>query len=74
MSTTITILEPGAQQLLNQSIAGYRIANAAIDAAIQAENWKAINQAQGVRELHASTIALIVNAGVVNTCDGGQRS
>lgn len=58
---TITILEPNAKRLFSQSIEGYRSANADLDAAIAKENWGAIHMAQGRRDLHASTIALIVN-------------
>ena len=58
---TISILEPNAKRLFSQSIEGYRSANAELDAAIAKENWSAIHTAQSLRDLHASTIALIVN-------------
>lgn len=58
---TISILEPNAKRLFSQSIEGYRSANAELDAAIEKENWSAIHTAQSRRDLHASTIALIVN-------------
>ncbi|KAF2393128.1 hypothetical protein [Pseudomonas frederiksbergensis] len=58
---TISILEPNAKRLFSQSIEGYRSANAELDAAIEKENWGAIHIAQSRRDLHASTIALIVN-------------
>lgn len=61
MGITITILEPDAKRLFDRSITGYRAANTALDAAINGENWSAINLAQSTRELHANTIALIVN-------------
>lgn len=61
MGITITILEPDTKRLFDRSITGYRAANTALDAAINEENWCAINLAQSNRELHANTIALIVN-------------
>ena len=60
MTLTITISEPGAKRLFDQSVAGYQRANADLDSAIENENWGAINRAQESRDLHASTIALIV--------------
>ncbi|CAI8973520.1 hypothetical protein PUP68_07470 [Pseudomonas chlororaphis] len=61
MTITITISEPDTKRLFDQSITGYRSANADLDAAIEKENWGEINRAQGRRDLHAHTIALIVN-------------
>jgi len=69
---TITILEPNAKRLFSQSIDGYRSANADLDAAIAKENWGAINTAQNRRDLHASTIALIVNRCSVGIEAGGR--
>ncbi|KPB98812.1 Uncharacterized protein AC499_6596 [Pseudomonas amygdali pv. lachrymans] len=43
------------------SIEGYRGANEALDEAVEKENWGAISVVQGLRTMHASTIALIVN-------------
>jgi hypothetical protein len=56
-----TISTPDTQRLFHSSIAGYRNANAALDAAIASENWSAIEGAQNSRSRHAETIALIVN-------------
>lgn len=58
---TIIISEPDTKRLFDRSIAGYRSANTDLDVAIDAENWGAIHQAQCNRELHANTIALIIN-------------
>ncbi|WP_100633132.1 hypothetical protein [Pseudomonas qingdaonensis] len=63
MAITIT-LQPPSERLFQQSIEGYREANAAIDAAIEAENWAAINDAQGHRDRHAYAIAMIVTRDV----------
>jgi len=70
---TISILEPNAKRLFSQSIEGYRAANADLDAAITLGNWGAINQAQGRRDLHASTIALIVNQCSAEVGEGVRR-
>ena len=61
MTMTIIISEPDTKRLFDRSIAGYRSANTDLDVAIDAENWGAIHQAQINRELHANTIALIIN-------------
>lgn len=73
MTMTITISEPDTKRLFDRSIAGYRSANTDLDVAIDAENWGAINQAQSNRELHANTIALIVNMYVDTTVEQGAR-
>ncbi|WP_456025016.1 hypothetical protein [Pseudomonas capeferrum] len=67
---TISISEPNAKRLFSQSIEGYRSANAELDTAIAEENWSAIHTAQSRRELHASTIALIVNKCSVGIAEG----
>ena len=69
---TISILEPNAKRLFSQSIEGYRSANAELDAAIAKENWSAIHTALSRRDLHASTIALIVNKCSIGT-EVGER-
>ena len=61
MTMTIIISEPDTKRLFDRSIAGYRSTNTDLDVAIDAENWGAIHQAQSNRELHANTIALIIN-------------
>lgn len=61
MKMKLAITEPQDLELFHNSISGYRNANAALDKAIGAENWAAINDAQNSRSMHASTIALIVN-------------
>lgn len=73
MTMTITISEPDTKRLFDRSIAGYRSANTDLDVAIDAENWGAINQAQSNRELHANTIALIVNMYADTTAEQGAR-
>ena len=61
MTITLSITESADQQLLQQSITGYRNANSDLDQAIEKENWIAIDHAQSNREMHACTIALIIN-------------
>lgn len=73
MIMTITISEPDTKRLFDRSIAGYRSANTDLDVAIDAENWGAINMAQSNRELHANTIALIVNMYADTTAEQGAR-
>ena len=74
MMMTITISEPDTKRLFDRSIAGYRTANTDLDVAIDSENWSAINQAQSNRELHANTIALIVNMYTDATTEHGEQS
>jgi hypothetical protein len=57
----VIVLRDDARRLFAKSIAGYRCANADLNKAIDAENWVAINGAQGRRDMHANTIALIAN-------------
>ena len=73
MTMTITISEPDTKRLFDRSIAGYRSANTDLDVAINNENWGAINMAQSNRELHANTIALIVNMYADTTAKQGAR-
>ncbi|MGO2288047.1 hypothetical protein [Pseudomonas lundensis] len=73
MTMTITISEPDTKRLFDRSIAGYRSSNIDLDVAIDAENWGAINLAQSNRELHANTIALIVNMYADTTAEQGAR-
>lgn len=73
MTMTITISEPDTKRLFDRSIAGYRSANTDLDVAINNENWRAINMAQSNRELHANTIALIVNMYADTTAEQGAR-
>ncbi|KPY54169.1 hypothetical protein ALP11_101293 [Pseudomonas syringae pv. papulans] len=61
MTLKINITEPNTLKLLLDSIEGYRGANEALDEAVEKENWGAISVVQGLRTMHASTIALIVN-------------
>ncbi|MGN2406436.1 hypothetical protein [Pseudomonas viridiflava] len=61
MTLKINISEPNTLKLLLDSIEGYRVSNQALDDAIEKENWGAISMVQGLRTMHASTIALIVN-------------
>ncbi|PYD06825.1 hypothetical protein [Pseudomonas viridiflava] len=61
MTLKINISEPNTLKLLLDSIEGYRVANVALDEAVEKENWGAISVVQGLRTMHASTIALIVN-------------
>ena len=61
MTLKINISEPNTLKLLLDSIEGYRVSNQALDDAIEIENWGAISMVQGLRTMHASTIALIVN-------------
>ncbi|MBM0209651.1 hypothetical protein ALQ72_03600 [Pseudomonas syringae pv. maculicola] len=61
MTLKINISEPNTLKLLLDSIEGYRVSNQALDDAIEKENWGAISVVQGLRTMHASTIALIVN-------------
>jgi len=70
---TISILELNAKRLFSQSIEGYRSANAELDTAIEKENWSAIHTAQSRRDLHAATIALIVNKCSVGVEVGGRQ-
>ena len=70
---TITISEPDTKRLFDRSIAGYRSANTDLDVAINNENWGAISMAQSNRELHANTIALIVNMYADTTAEQGAR-
>lgn len=70
---TLSILEPDTNRLFSLSIEGYRIANADLDAAIAKGNWVDINRAQGARDLHASTIALIVNKCLADVEEGAGR-
>ena len=74
MTMTITISEPDTKQLFDRSIAGYRSANTDLDVAINNENWGAINMAQSNRELHANTIALIVNMYADTSAERGAQS
>lgn len=74
MTVTITISEPNTMRLFDRSIAGYRSANADLDVAIDTENWGAINHAQSNRELHANTIALIINMHSDTTSNLGAQS
>ena len=74
MTLTITISEPDTKRLFDRSIAGYRSANTDFDMAIDAENWGAINLAQSNRELHANTIALIVNMYTGTTTEHGAQA
>ena len=74
MTMTIIILEPDTKRLFDRSIAGYRSANTDLDVAIDAENWGAIHQAQSNRELHANTIALIINMYTDKTTEHGAQS
>lgn len=74
MDMIITISESDTKRLFDRSIAGYRSANIDLDAAIDTENWGAINHAQSNRELHANTIALIVNMYVHTTVEHGAQS
>ncbi|WP_262383752.1 hypothetical protein [Pseudomonas fragi] len=71
---TITISEPDTKRLFDRSIAGYRSANTDLDVAIDAENWGAIHQAQSNRELHANTIALIINMYTDKPTERGAQS
>ena len=73
MTMTITISEPDTKRLFDRSIAGYRSANTDLDVAINNENWGAISMAQSNRELHANTIALIVNMYADTTAEHGAR-
>ncbi|AMB78566.1 hypothetical protein AV641_05520 [Pseudomonas fragi] len=73
MTMTITISEADTKRLFDRSIAGYRSANTDLDIAIDSENWGAINLAQSNRELHANTIALIVNMYADTTAEQGAR-
>lgn len=73
MTLIITISEPDTKRLFDQSIVGYRSANADLDTAIESENWRAINHAQGRRDLHASTIALIVNMHSTIAAEGDRQ-
>ena len=73
MTMTITISEPDTKRLFDRSIAGYRSANTDLDVAINNENWGAISMAQSNRELHANTIALIVNMYADTTAEQGAR-
>ena len=73
MIMTITISEPDTKRLFDRSIAGYRSANTDLDVAINNENWGAISMAQSNRELHANTIALIVNMYADTTAEQGAR-
>lgn len=72
MAITIT-LQPPSERLFQQSIEGYRKANAVIDAAVEAENWAAINDAQGNRDMHAYTIAMIIAHSVSPIDNEGAR-
>ena len=74
MTMTIIISEPDTKRLFDRSIAGYRSANTDLDVAIDAENWGAIHQAQSNRELHANTIALIINMYTDKTTGHGAQS
>ncbi|NNB00071.1 hypothetical protein HBN87_01995 [Pseudomonas fragi] len=74
MTMTITISEPDTKRLFDRSIAGYRSANTDLDVAIDAENWGAIHQAQSNRELHANTIALIINMYTDKPTERGAQS
>ncbi|KMN09053.1 hypothetical protein [Pseudomonas helleri] len=74
MAINIIISEPDTKRLFDRSITGYRAANVALDAAIDGENWSAINLAQSNRELHANTIALIVNMYADTTAGQGAQS
>ena len=71
---TITISEPDTKRLFDRSIAGYRSANTDLDVAINNENWGAINIAQSNRELHANTIALIINMYTDKPTEHGAQS
>ena len=71
---TITISEPDTKRLFDRSIAGYRSANTDLDVAINNENWGAIKMAQSNRELHANTIALIVNMYADTSAERGAQS
>lgn len=72
MAITIT-LQLQSERLFQQSIEGYRKANAAIDAAVESENWAAINDAQGNRDMHAYTIAMIIAHNVTHLANQGAR-
>ncbi|MCF5467147.1 hypothetical protein GIV52_17245 [Pseudomonas syringae] len=61
MNLKINITEPSTLKLLVDSIEGYRVANVALDDAVGSGDWGAICGMQGLRTMHASTIALIVN-------------
>lgn len=61
MSITLCITEEADLQMLKQSVIGYRNANVALDKAIELESWSGIDLAQNTRQMHAHTIALIVN-------------
>lgn len=74
MTMTIIISEPDTKRLFDLSIAGYRSANTDLDVAIDAENWGAIHQAQSNRELHANTIALIINMYTDKPTEHGAQS
>lgn len=74
MTMTIIISEPDTKRLFDRSIAGYRSANTDLDVAIDAENWGAIHQAQSNRELHANTIALIINMYTEKPSEYGAQS
>lgn len=57
--TITNVISELDMRMLSKGIAGWRGANADIDAAIESENWGAIQDAQRDRSLHANTIALI---------------